>query len=385
MTGSLPTSADAGLRVAFYCNLMGWPKRSGGGVRQWVLALANGLVARGYTVDVLTEAPSRRFVDEPMLDARVGRIVLGRRGWFATRRLRRYVLDHPGVRLVAALNEFNFIAASVKSRLGARAHVTVTQHENLSGEGSWRKKLNYRRITRAVRSHFNRADAVVGVSRGVVEDLRDRFGVREDLLHAIYNPAFSESLLADARAPVDHPWLLDKTRPVLLAVGRLHPVKGFDDLIAAFATLRRRLDARLIILGEGRVRAELEQQVRDLGLSDVVSLPGRQANVASWMARADLFVLSSRAEGFGNALIEAMACGLRIVATRAPSGPAEILEDGRWGRLVPVGDHAAMADAMQEGLAAGPPDRAALLDRARAFSLEQALDGYLSIWRQPAR
>ena len=385
MTGSPTSPVDTDLRVAFYCNLMGWPKRSGGGVRQWVLALANGLVARGHAVDVLTEAPQKHFVDEPLLDPRVRRIVLGRRGWFAAQRLQRYVLDHPGVRLVSALNDFNFVAAQLKVRMGARTHVTVTQHENLTGEGSWRKNFNYWRITRGVRSTFNLADAVIGVSRGVVEDLRDRFGVREDLLHAIYNPAFSENLLEEARAPVEHPWLRDKTHPVLLAVGRLHPVKGFDDLIAAFSRLRRHVDARLIILGEGRVRGQLEEQVRKLGLSEVVALPGRQASVAPWMARADLFVLSSRAEGFGNALIEAMACGMRVVATRCPNGPSEILEDGRWGRMVPVGDHAALADAIQQELAAPPPDRAALLGRARAFSLDQSLDRYLEIWRKPPR
>lgn len=372
-------------RIAFYCNLMGWPKRSGGGVRQWVLALANGLVERGYAVDVLTEAPARRFVDEPRLDARIGRVVLGRKGWFATRRLRAYVAAHPGVRLVAALNDFNFVAARLKPKLGAQAHVMVTQHENLSGDGSWRKKLKYLRITRAVSRDFNLADAVVGVSRGVVDDLRDRYGVQAERLHAIYNPAYSDDFLDQAQAPVDHPWLQDKTCPVVIAVGRLHPVKGFDDLIAAFALLRRTRDARLIILGEGRIRAELEAQVQSLGLQDCVALPGRMGSVAPWMARADLFVLSSRAEGFGNALIEALACGLRVVATRCPSGPGEILENGRWGRLVPPRDREALALAMTEELDAPPPDRAALLARAREFSLDQALDQYLAIWRQPPR
>ena len=161
MTGPSPPSSDTGLRVAFYCNLMGWPKRSGGGVRQWVLALANGLVERGVAVDVLTEAPAARFVDEPLLDERVGRVVLGRRGWLARRRLRRYVLDHPGVRLVAALNDFNIAAARLKARLGARAHVTITQHENLSGDGSWRKKLKYRLITRAPSLALSRAAAML--------------------------------------------------------------------------------------------------------------------------------------------------------------------------------------------------------------------------------
>lgn len=373
------------MRIAFYCNLMGWPKKSSGGVRQWVLALANGLVERGHTVDVLSEAPATKFSDEPRLDPRVGRVVLGARGPLATVRLRRYLREHPGVRLVSALNDFNLRAARLKPAVGAGAQIMLTQHENLSGDGVWRKKLKYWWLGRAVRRDFARADAVVCVSRGVADDLRERFGVPGALLQAIYNPAFSETFVQEMDAAVDHPWLRDKTVPVVIAVGRLHPVKGFDDLLRAFALLRQRRDARLIILGEGRSRASLEALVRTLRLESAVQLPGRVDNVAAWMARSDLFALSSHAEGFGNALVEALAAGLRIVSTRCPSGPAEILEDGRWGTLVPVGDSAAFADAIVRQLDAPPPDRDAQLARARAFSLDAALDQYLALWAQPPR
>ncbi len=373
------------MRIAFYCNLMGWPKKSAGGVRQWVLALANRLVERGHEVDVLTEAPEVRFQYEPRLDPRVGRVVLGRRGRGATRQLRDYLQQHPGVRLVGALNEFNLRAARLKPQFGAQVQVMLTQHENLSGDGVWRARLKYWWTRRAVRRNFPLADAVVCVSRGVADDLHQQFGVPAAQLHPIYNPAFSESFLQAATAEVEHPWLRDKTAPVVIAVGRLHPVKGFDDLLRAFALLLRQRDARLIILGEGRVRAELEAQVRALGLQQQVAIPGRVDNVPAWMARSDLFALSSRSEGFGNALVEALAAGLRIVSTRCPSGPAEILEDGRWGELVPVGDVDAFAAAMARQLDAPPPDREALIDRARAFSLDAALDQYLALWAQPPR
>ncbi|NKF23606.1 glycosyltransferase [Solimonas marina] len=373
------------MRIAFYCNLMGWPKKSGGGVRQWVLALANGLVARGHTVDVLTEAPPAKFRDEPRLDPRIGRVVLGRRGPRATRRLRDYLLESGDVRLVAALNDFNLTAARLKPRVGARAQIMLTQHENLSGDRVWRKKLKYWLLGRAVRRDFRRADSVVCVSHGVADDLREQFGVPAALLHTIYNPAFSEDFVRGMDAPVEHAWLRDKTVPVVIAVGRLHPVKGFDDLLRAFARLLERRDARLIILGEGRSRADLEAQVARDGLTDKVALPGRVENVAAWMARSDLFALTSHAEGFGNALVEGLAAGLRIVATRCPSGPAEILEDGRWGTLVPVGDPQAFADAMDRALSAPSPDREAQLARARAFSLDAALDQYLALWSQAPR
>lgn len=373
------------MRIAFYCNLMGWPKKSAGGVRQWVLALANGLVERGYPVDVLTEAPPEHFRDEPRLDVRVGRVVLGKSGRHATRRLHEYLERHPGVRLVSALNDFNLRAARIKPHFGQRVQVMLTQHENLSGDGVWRRKFKYWRIGRAVRRLFPQADSVVCVSNGVAVDLRDRFRVPGDLLHPIYNPAFSESFVYSGQAEVQHPWLRDKTAPVIIAVGRLHPVKGFDDLLRAFALLLKRRDARLIILGDGRSRADLEAQVQMLGLQEKVALPGRVDNVPAWMAHSDLFALSSRSEGFGNALVEALAAGLRIVSTRCPSGPAEILENGRWGELVPVGDTPAFAAAMAQQLDAPPPDREALVRRARDFSLDAALERYLKLWAQPPR
>ncbi len=372
---------DASLRIAFYCNLMGWPKRSGGGVRQWVLTMANALVALGITVDVLSEAPKARFVDEPLLDPRVGRVVLGI-GPLSRLRLDAYVRRHPGLRLVAALNHYNIGAAKLKARFGARVHVMVTQRENLSADAQWRSKLGFRRAARGVRQTFNRADAVVAVSRGLADDLRNNFGVEASRLHTIYNPAFRENFLASADAAVDHPWLSNKDKPVVIAAGRLHFVKGFDDLLAAFAQLRKTLDARLIILGEGKERAQLEQRVRDLGLDACVQLPGRVGSIAPWMARADLFVLSSRREGLPAVMIEALALGMSIVSTRCPSGPDEILEDGRWGALVAVGDVDALAGAMEKSLTGAPPDRAALRARAAEFSLQRALDQYLHLWRQ---
>lgn len=373
--------ADPGLRVAFYCNLMGWPKRSSGGVRQWALTMANALVARGIAVDMLCEAPASRFLDEPLLDGRVGRVILGR-GLLARLRLDLYVRTHPGVRVVSALNHYNIGAARLKRRFGARVHVMLTQRENLSADASWLSRGKYGRAARAARELFSGVDAVVSVSQGLTDDLRDNFQVDPARLHTIYNPAYRESFVAGADAPVDHPWLLDKNLPLIIAAGRLHHVKGFDDLLTAFAHLRVQQPARLIILGEGKARPELEKQIQDLGLGDAAQLAGRVASTAPWMARADLFVLSSRREGLPAVLIEALAIGMNVVATRCPSGPEEILEDGRWGHLVPVGDPAALATAMADALQHPPADRAALKARAASFSLDHALAQYLELWRR---
>lgn len=373
------------LHIAFYCNLMGWPKRSSGGVRQWVLTMANALVDDGHRVDVLSEVSARRFVDEPLLDARVGRVVLGRQGPLSAVRLRRFARANPGVRIVAALNHYNLGAAKLKRRFGDRVHVTLTQRENLSADAAWRRPGKYRRTTRAVRRYFSDADAVVTVSNGLLADLRDQFGVDPARLHTIYNPAFRRTFLNAAATPITHAWLGDPERPLAIAAGRLHHVKGFDDLLRAFARLPAALGARLIILGEGKERRALETLIEELGLNHVVEMPGRTTNIAAWMARADLFVLSSRREGLPAVVIEALASGLPVVATRCPSGPDEILADGRFGTLVEVGDTEGLAKAIAMTLQATGIDRDALRARAAEFSLDRALHQYLALWRQPAR
>lgn len=362
---------------------MGWPKRSSGGVRQWVLTMANALVDRGHVVDVLSEAPRRSFVDEPLLDARVGRVILGGHPWLARFRLNAYVRAHPDVRIVSALNHYNVEAARLKRRFGSRVHVTLTQRENLSADSAWLSVRKYARATQGARRDFSQADAVVCVSEGLACDLRDNFGVDSARVHTIYNPAYRASFVSSANDPIEHPWLARKDRPVVLAAGRLHHVKGFDDLLLAFSRLRQRVDARLVILGEGKARLDLETHVRTLGLGDHVQLPGRVSSLAPWMAHADLFVLSSRREGLPAVLIEALAIGMNVVSTRCPSGPEEILENGRWGRLVPVGDVDALAEAMALALACPPADRQALRARAGEFSLERALARYLELWRRP--
>ncbi|HKY92800.1 MAG TPA: glycosyltransferase [Nevskiaceae bacterium] len=333
-------------------------------------------------MDMLCEAPASRFVDEPLLDSRVGRIVLGT-GLLARFRLDRYVRRHPGVRVVAALNHYNIGAARLKKHFGGRVHVMLTQRENLSADEEWRSAWKYRAQTREIRKLFNEADAVVTVSQGLADDLRTNFGIRPERLHAIYNPAFRPAYVEAAKAPVDHPWLAHKDQPVVIAAGRLHFVKGFGDLLRAFAQVRAQRSVRLIILGEGKERPNLEALVGELGLQDSVQLPGRVPWTAPWFARADVFVLSSRREGLPAVLIEALSVGLPVVATRCPSGPEEILQDGRLGRLVEVGDVDGLARAIEAALDDPSPDRDALRSRAAEFSLDRALEQYLALWKQP--
>jgi glycosyltransferase involved in cell wall biosynthesis len=238
-----------------------------------------------------------------------------------------------------------------------------------------------------IRWLYPKADAIVAVSRGVGDSLAVVTGIPRERIHVIHNPLVSAELTADAEHSPGHPWF-DKPRlPVVLGVGRLVPQKDFDTLIRAFALVRQQARGRLLILGEGPERPRLMALISALGLESEVELLGFTGNPYAYMRRARLVVLSSTFEGFGNVLVEAMACGTPVVSTDCPSGPAEILEQGRYGPLVPVGDPVALAAAMVNVLH-GPIDRRALLDRSQAFSIERIAGQYLDLvegLRQPGR
>jgi glycosyltransferase involved in cell wall biosynthesis len=227
--------------------------------------------------------------------------------------------------------------------------------------------------------YYPRADAIVAVSRGVADDLARFAGLPRDVIRVIYNPVVGADLPRMAGEPVDHPWFRPGELPVILGAGRLSRQKDFPTLIRAFAEVRRARPARLVILGDGAQRAELEALVRTLGLADAVALPGFTSNPYAHMARAAVFVLSSRFEGFPNVLVEALAVGTPVVATDCPSGPAEILERGRHGRLVPVGQADALARALLATLDA-PGDPAGRRRRAADFSADASVSTYLDLF-----
>jgi glycosyltransferase involved in cell wall biosynthesis len=213
---------------------------------------------------------------------------------------------------------------------------------------------------------YQRASRVVGVSRGVAEEAVKVFGVPPSRVLSIPNPRQSREVSPDIAA--EHEALFEK--PVVLGVGRLAPQKDFETLLKAFARLAVSRDLHLVILGEGPGRRALLEQASELGVSKRVFLPGFVPNPQAYLRRARVFALSSRNEGFPGALIEAMEAGAAIVSTDCPFGPSEILDGGRFGRLVPVGDATGLAEAIAKELEAadvGPDARRA----ERAIWLDQ--------------
>ena len=230
-----------------------------------------------------------------------------------------------------------------------------------------------------------RASACVCISRGVADEMRSLGFLPPEKIHVIYNAVVTPELLdqirAAAKAPAPHPWLEGGQPPVVLGAGRLGDQKDFSTLLRAFARLaQRRPEVRLIVLGEGKERPLLERRIAEMGLSGRAALPGYDPNPYAWIARASVFAISSRWEGFGNVAAEALACGCSVVSTDCPSGPGEILDHGKYGWLVPVGDDEAMADALDDALA-HPMPVSLLKERASYFSEDRAAEGWLALMR----
>jgi glycosyltransferase involved in cell wall biosynthesis len=226
---------------------------------------------------------------------------------------------------------------------------------------------------------YPRADTVIAVSDGIAEAIIELTGLPRAQITTIYNPVVDATLLDKASEPIDHPWFTPGEPPVVLSVGRFRMQKDFPTLIRAFALVRSARPARLMILGDGTRRRALEALVDNLGLRSDVALPGYAENPLPWMRRAAVFVLSSTWEGLPGVLIEALAAGCPVVSTDCPSGPAEILDRGAYGPLVPSRDPQALAQAILAVLE-NPPDRDRLRQRAALFSVDVAVAKYLAVF-----
>lgn len=320
-----------------------------GGAERAVAKLASGLAEKGEQVDlVLARAGGLNLAQ---LHPAVRVVHLGApRLAVALVPLARYLRQNRPAVVFSALDYVNVVTILARALSRVPVPLVVSERNTLSVAVAHTTRRRTRWMPRLIRWTYPRADAVVAVSEGVATDLVNLCGLRADSVHVLNNPIVTPELERMRAEPVEHPWLRDKTTPTVLAVGRFVPQKDFGTLLEAFAMARRSRPARLVLLGDGVLRPDLEEQVNRLGIGDDVSLPGFVANPYPSMAAADVFVLSSRWEGSPGVLIEAMSCGTPVIATDCPSGPRQILDGGRYGRLVRPSDPAALADALVDAL-----------------------------------
>ena len=359
------------LHVAFAMHDFG-----GGGAEVITVRLANELAKRGHKVEMVmlqSKGPNRKKVSPAVrvIDLEVRWLL------FAPLLLWRYLRsDAPDV-LVSVLFQINVFAIIARLLLPrSQTKIIGTEHAALSVHARNSRRLFTRWLfLPAAGLSYRFADKIIGVSRGVVRDLEEHLGLPSSLLGTIYNPSFSPEFLTAQGEQLQVPWLEKSDQPIIVTVGRLVPQKDHQTLLNAFQKLLQQRKARLIIMGEGQLRTALEEQARALGIDSQVTFPGYVSNPLAVMKRCDLFVLSSRWEGFPGVLIEALACGLPIVSTDCKAGPEEVLDNGAYGELVPVGDTEELYKAMERALAA-PAAPARQLARASEFSIERSADAY---------
>ena len=392
------------------------PNLAGGGAERSLLTVANGLIERGHRVDIVlfgarihypAEVPptARLFVVDRKLDDRTKKSaraseVLARsaqlsvpsksRDWLSimdalrwdplclpdpdlvrqARAVATYLSHQQPDCVVPSLPRAKIAALLAGRLLGTHPPIVPTIRNVLQARRRGRKR-SYRHL-------FARASHFVCVSQGVADSLVEQVGVPAAKVSVIHNPLVTPALDVQMTQPANHPWMADGGAPVILSAGRFSAQKDYPTLVKAFARVAETRPCRLIILGEGGRRRSLERLVSRLGLTKLVSLPGWMENPFAFMSRAALFVLSSRFEGLPGVLVQALACGCPCVSTDCPAGPAEVLQGGRLGPLVPVGDPIRLAEAMVSALDR-PGRRQTLRDGVAGFAAERAISDYESL------
>lgn len=393
-----PAPVAAGVRVALLLDNL-----SSGGVQRVVLTLAENWRARGVAVDLLLCRDGGAMADQVPCGVDVkllgrsdgfeaGRVALRAAGWRAGPVLRMLRHGHtpsvlralPGlcdylraerpVGLLSAKPMTSLLALRARHLATVPTRVVAVEQTHLGERVRGAAAPYWREVPALARAFYPEADVLVAASQGVADDLKQRLGPRGSRVEVLPNPV----LPPDAGdLPVPHPWLAGPL-PVVLGIGSLNPQKDFATLLRAFARLRACRPARLVILGEGPLRGDLERQIRQLDIAGDCLLPGFVREPARWLRHANLFCLSSRYEGFGMVVAEALACGCPVVSTDCPSGPGEILAHGRYGQLVPINDPERLAQAMQAALEQ-PRDRERLRHRAAAYAPARIADRYLEL------
>lgn len=313
-----------------------------GGVGRVIFNLADGLQKRGYQVEILTvkkDIQDVKFEGVKVVDLSCKRTIQ------ALPKLINYLKENNPKVLLSAIYHANIISSFAHLISGQKSKLILTEHIALKQSLAHEPFLLSFMLKVLVKLLFRRADRIIAVSNGAADDLKE-MGLPENKIDVIYNPVITREVFSLAEQSPSHPWFLDKTVPIILGVGRLTEQKDFATLIKAFILVRKELPARLVIVGEGEEKNRLNKMISNYNLQDSACLLGHQNNPYPFFKYSSVFVLTSRWEGFGNVLVEALCLGSSVVSSDCPSGPKEILKDGKLGSLVPPGDDQAFAKAI---------------------------------------
>ena len=365
--------AESNQRVTLYCPTPDLPQ--GGGAERVMMTLARELVLRDVAVDFVVNREGECW---ETMHPRVPLVSLGTSRSMALPPLMRHLRRARPDALLTTCFSGNLFGLMARTLPGPRFRTVVRLETHLSRYLT-SPRLQLRLRAALLRTLLPRADAIIAQCPAMVDDLAACAPRSVGLATAVPNPVDIAGIARMAAAPCPHPWLVpDRPAPTLVTASRLMPVKDIPTLLRAFARLTAARPARLLILGDGPERVPLEAMIRDLGLRERVDIAGHQPNPHAYIARADAFVFASSNEGLGNVLVEALACGTPVVSTDYQVGARDILANGRYGALVPVGDDAALAAAISDTLD-NPPARAPLVERARGYDLPVSVNCYLRV------
>jgi len=363
----------------------------GGGERIWLNLLQNLNRSRFTPILAFCEHVESHFLCEMPEDVRI----------YDLNKRRRFAVDWPRLTLflaqiirkerpdivVSLLHTWGFILHLARVLARVRFAIVINEHIHVS---SSLNSLHRKRPVLSLASDmihrycYQHADLVIPVSHDVAKDLVLNYGAPLGKIKVIHNGIDLERIKRVAVEPVDHPWF-SSDMPVIMGIGRLSEQKAFHILIKAFKKVLKIIPCKLVIVGEGEKRRELEALIKQLDLENHVVLLGRQSNPFKYLSRANVFVLSSVGEALPTVILEAMVLGIPIVSTRCPCGPEELLGDGKYGILVPVGDVDAMAEGILQILK-NPSLRSSLSSRCtekiRQFDLDSMVRAYESCFRE---
>ena len=353
------------------------PDLRGGGAEKVALLLSNEFVQQGFSVDLLLCEAKGELLTE--LDQRINVVDLQsprlRSAFFP---LLRYLKSERPDALLALMWPLTLLAVTSFKSANLSGRVVVSDHTTFSQAPILENNFTRKFFKSSVTLIYPFADARLAVSDGVANDLATLGNIKRNSIIVIHNPVSSD-IIRFTKDQSEEAWQNFRGKKII-AVGALKREKDYPTLLKAFALLLRRENAKLTILGQGTLLLELEAISEKLGIRGQVNLVGFSTIPSAWMASADLLVLSSSCEGFGNVIVEALNVGTAVVSTDCKSGPREILCDGKYGKLVPVGNVEALAEAMFDSLQE-EHNIEALKHRASDFSVDKIAKQYLEVFR----
>jgi len=360
-------------KVAFFL-----PSLEGGGAEKVVVNLIKEFVKREIKVELVLASAKGPYLNElpkevRIIDLKSSRVI------FSIPKLISYLREEKPDIFISSLSHANLVSIISKKIARSKTKLFLREDNTLSLVFYNSKSFKIKFIPFLMKILYPYADLVIAVSDGVKDDLVGFAKLSPDKIKVIYNPVITPELFQKAMEPVSHPWFAPNSPPVILGVGRLTKQKDFPTLLKVFALVRKEIDSRLVILGEGEERKNLEKLAKELGIEEFLWMPGFVDNPYKYMSKASVFVLSSIYEGLPTVLIEALALGCQVVSTDCKSGPREILDDGKSGKLVPVGDVIAMKEAIVSSISVDRKSfyESSLNDQIGKFELRNVANLYL--------